>query len=285
VRFSSASDIDLAVEEHTGDRGAGTPVLLLHGLSQQRHFWSPVVHRMATRPVAGLDQRGHGDSDTPVSADYSVEACAVDVIAALDVLGWPRAVVAGHSWGASVALRSAARNPDRIAAAALIDGGLWSPRGLGPRAETRVRLTPPELGLPADDLWARIRSGELGAKWSDELQAALRPTFIADSEGRLSSRLGRERHMAVLDGLLDVDPSDDLDACQSAGLPVWAVVCEPSGGRERSADAWQDVKAVAVASAAARSNLLVHRWAGAIHDVPLQWPELVAGFIDNAAVS
>jgi pimeloyl-ACP methyl ester carboxylesterase len=220
-----------------------------------------------------------------VSADFSVETCAVDVIAALDALGWPRAVVAGHSWGASVALRSAARNPDRIAAAVLIDGGLWSPRGLGPRAETRVRLTPPALGLPAEDLWARIRSGELGKRWSDELQAALGPTFVADSEGRLHSRLGMERHMAVLDGLLDVDPAEDLDACQSAGLPVWAAVCERPDGSGTAADAWQDVRAAAVAAAAARSNLLVHRWAGAIHDVPLQWPELVAGFIDNVAVS
>ena len=39
------------------------------------------------------------------------------------------------------------------------------------------------------------------------------------------------------------------------------------------------------AQAAARGNVLVHRWAGAIHDVPLQWPDLVAGFIDTVAQS
>jgi pimeloyl-ACP methyl ester carboxylesterase len=288
VSFTPAAGVELFLDVHERNSGqnvpAGAPaipVILLHGLSQQRYFWGPVLRRMAWGPVAVLDQRGHGQSNTALDVDYSVTACANDVIAAMDALGWPRAVVVGHSWGASVALRAAALRPDRIASAALIDGGLWSPRSMGPRDEVRVRLTPPRLGIPTDDLWSMIRSGPLGTHWSDELQDALTPTFMSDDQGRLSSRLGLERHMLVLDGLMDVEPDVDLDACHASGVPIWASVCEPAG----ASDGFRDLKSSAVASASGRDNLLVHRWAGAIHDVPLQWPNLVAGFIDTVVAS
>jgi hypothetical protein len=54
-------------------------------------------------------------------------------------------------------------------------------------------------------------------------------------------------------------------------------VCEP---RRARGDAWQQAKEDAVADALQRDNCLVHQWAGAVHDVPLQWPALVAGLVD-----
>ncbi len=263
---------------HYGDRMA--PVVLLHGLSQQRHFWDPVIRRMRSRPVTAPDQRGHGDNDLPEDADYSLDACATDVVALLDDQRWPRAVVIGHSWGASVALRAAAQAPDRVAAVGLVDGGLWSPADLGPREEVRTRLTPPALGIPEVELWAMVRAG--GLPWSTEIEDALRPTYVVGSDGLARTRIGMARHMRVLDGLLDADPARDLDSCADAGLPVWAVVCEPAMPAEPGtlAASGQDVRASAATGAARRPNVLVHRWPGALHDVPLQWPALVAGFVD-----
>lgn len=261
------------------------PVLLLHGLSQQRLFWGPVISQMRRGPVASLDQRGHGASDTPVTADYSVLACARDAIACLAALGWSRAVLVGHSWGGSVALAAAALAPDAVAAAVLIDGGLWSPSGMGSREEIRARLTPPRLGLPPDELWSRIRSGDLGPRWSAELQQALEPTFRTDDQGLLHSRLGLERHMLVLEGLFDVDPEQDLAATEQARTAVWAAVCEEQGSRDPSVQPWQTLKQDAIENASRHANVLIHRWGGAIHDVPLQWPELVAGFIDTAVAT
>lgn len=266
LHVSADDGVELALtirDDHSPD---AVPVLLLHGLSQQRFFWEPVISRMRSRPLAALDQRGHGESDTAPSADYSIQACATDVRATLETLGWSRAVVVGHSWGASVALRAAAQFPDRVAAVALIDGGLRTPAALGDRVEVRRRLSPPPLGIPADDLWSMIGAGELGPTWSPETRSALEPTFRVDAEGNLRTRIGLERHMLVLDGLLDIDPAADLDACEAAGTRIWAVVCE-----SRTAEP---------GSAPRRDNLLVHRWAGAVHDVPLQWPALVAGLVD-----
>ncbi len=83
----------------------------------------------------------------------------------------------GHSWGASVALEAAASAPDRVAAAVLVDGGLWSLSALGPRDRVREALTPPALGIPADELWGLVRGGDLAPWWSDEVRDALAPTF------------------------------------------------------------------------------------------------------------
>jgi len=68
-----------------------------------------------------------------------------------------------------------------------------------------------------------------------------------------------------------------LDRTTALGVPVWAAVCEP---RTDGPDAWQRAKDDAMEDALARANCLVHRWSGAVHDVPLQWPALVAGLVD-----
>ena len=273
-RFPTAPGVELTVSS-VGSGGSDLPVLLLHGLSQQRQFWRPVISRLRTRPVASLDQRGHGESDTPLEVDYSIPSFAADARAALDRLGWERAVVAGHSWGAAVAVALAASAPDRIAAVGLVDGGLWSPSEMGPRDEVRARLTPPALGIPEEDLWAAIQGGDLGRSWSDEVRAALEPTFVTDDAGLIRTRLGMDRHLAVLDGMLDYHPQGDLRRCADAGIAIWAVHCVP-----RDPDAVQRQREDMALRVAAEGDVLVHRWAGAIHDVPLQWPALVAGFID-----
>jgi len=245
----------------------GVPVLLLHGLSQQRRFWDPVVRRMRSQPVAAMDLRGHGDTDSPLDADYSVPAVADDVAVTLDDLGWPEAILVGHSWGAAVALSTAARHPERVRSVALIDGGLWPPFPPESRADVRRALTPPALGVDEETLWSLVRSGDLSDTWSDESAAALRPTYVAGADGLMRTRLGMERHMRVLDGLLDHDPAVDLRALDAIGMPVWAAVCEPT---DRPLNPACDDLA----------RLRIHRWAGAVHDVPLQWPALVAGFVD-----
>jgi pimeloyl-ACP methyl ester carboxylesterase len=276
-RVATAPGVEVVVTSH-GGAIAGLPVLLLHGLSQQRAFWEPVVRRLRSRPVAAMDQRGHGETDTALDRDFSVPACAADVVAVLDSLGWDRAVVVGHSWGASVALETAASAHDRVAAAVLVDGGLLSPSALGPRDQVREALTPPALGIPAEELWSLIRRGDLGPWWSDEVRAALAPTFRTDADGLVRTRLGMDRHLKVLDGMLDQDHRGAMDRCTASGVPIWAAVCDP---RRSGADAWHQAREDGVADAQRRGNCLVHRWSGAVHDVPLQWPALVAGLVDT----
>ena len=97
------------------DSGAGTPVVLLHGLGSSRRRWDPIVDDLAgeVRCIA-VDLPGHGDS--------SDEGCdAVSALRAVDAvvvaLGLRRPVVVGHSMGAIVALLYAATRPTRSAVA------------------------------------------------------------------------------------------------------------------------------------------------------------------------
>jgi pimeloyl-ACP methyl ester carboxylesterase len=276
-------------------------VVLLHGLSQQRRFWGPVAGRLADEDLLVVDLRGHGDSDKPDDGPYDVPTCAADVSALLDEVGWSHAVVVGHSWGAAVALAVAAYDPGRVASVVAIDGGASGPADLGDRDQVRARLTPPRLGVPQADLVAMLRSGALGPWWDADVEAALLPTFETSPDGLVRTRLGFDRHMRVLDGLLDHDPEPVL---ASIGCPAWVVFCDPlpdrrtpaigaddPTGKPRAPDshdvldeAWHRAKDTGYQRAAAllaRPRLL--RWAGALHDVPLQWPALVAGLIRSAA--
>lgn len=248
------------------ERGTGpNAVVLLHGLSQQRHFWNPVCAYLTPDRVVRLDQRAHGESDTPLGSDYSIERCARDVIEVLDALGIQTATVIGHSWGGAVAARVGAADPVRVRTIGLLDGGLRGPADMGPRDEVRERLRPPALNIPSTDLWTMISTGSLAPQWSDEIRAALAPTFI-ESDGLLRTRIGIDRHMAVLDGLLDYDSVPDIRARHS---DTWAVLCTDSPG----------IDPLVQGRLGSVGDINLQIWQGAIHDVPLQWPALVAGWI------
>jgi len=290
----------------TGVQPADTdiPLVLLHGLSQQRHYWGPVLQRMRGRRVITVDQRGHGDAatdDVGPDSDFSMDRLADDVAAVLDAFDVPAAIVVGHSWGASVALRTAVRHSERVRSAVLIDGGLFGPRHLvddtRSLADVREQLRPPPLGMLEPVLWQAISGGDLSPYWSQEVRAALEPTFRIDDAGRVTTRLGMERHMAVLDGLIDYDPAPDV---QHVSCPTWLVSCEPRAFESApdrpdgpdGPDGWDGPEDdLSAAWLEARQRTLVdlprtfflQRWFGALHDVPLQWPAMVAGLLETVA--
>jgi pimeloyl-ACP methyl ester carboxylesterase len=260
--------------------GTGPAVLLLHGLASTRRFWDLVAPGLAGLPVVALDQRGHGDSGRP-AGPYDGATVVRDVLTALDALGLSRVVVVGHSWGATTALRLAADAPARVLAAVALDGGLGALSSAGrTRAEVRELLTPPRTALPAEELVQHLAAGPLAAWWSDAVAQAVLPLFEVGDDGLARARLPFEAHMAILDDLLDTD-HDDL--WRRTTCPAWLVSCVPAADSDpvdaRLADAKEDALARA-AALLARPRLL--RWQGAVHDVPLQWPALVAGLVRAA---
>jgi lipase len=99
------------------------PVICLHGITAQHRAFSAVARYLeASRGLVGVDLRGRGDSDKPESG-YSLDAHAADVVRVLDHLGLQSAVLAGHSMGAFVALKTALKFPERVRALVLLDGG------------------------------------------------------------------------------------------------------------------------------------------------------------------
>jgi pimeloyl-ACP methyl ester carboxylesterase len=233
----------------------------------------------AGRPApARLDQRGHGDSERP-PGPYDGDTVVADALTALDAAGLSRVVVVGHSWGGTTALRLAAAAPERVLAVVSVDGPLGSVRdAFGSREDARRMLTPPRTALPPDELRALVRQGALAPWWSEEVAAALLPLFAVAPDGLARARLPFEAHMQIVDDLLDADHAATLGAVR---CPAWLVSCEPVGGSD---DAWTAGKAAALERATALlASPRVLRWAGAVHDVPLQWPALVAGLVRAAA--
>ena len=275
-----AERLELVVDEVAG--GAGPAVVLLHGLTQQRKFWTPVMRRLMSdrqHPrIIAMDLRGHGESAKPVDG-YGVASCAADVVAVMESLSLERSVVVGHSWGASVALSVAAARHDLVSGVVALDGGFVRLSDLGDRERVRERLLPPRLGIPLDDLMASISSGLLAPWWSDEVRDALLPTFEVGDDGLARTRLGYERHLMVLDGLLDFDPEEVLPKIL---CPAWLIRCEPLPNPDdpHASSDWRKMGEDSLEAAVALLvQARVQRWAGALHDVPLQWPWLVAGLI------
>jgi pimeloyl-ACP methyl ester carboxylesterase len=99
-----------------------TPIVLVHGLSYFSWDWLEIAAALgAERECVALDQRGFGDSTWSPHKDYSVPAMAQDLANLLAHLGWPRAVLCGHSMGGRASAYLAAKQPRRVAALVLVD--------------------------------------------------------------------------------------------------------------------------------------------------------------------
>ena len=100
-------------EYGSGDRW----VVLLHAILMPRSMHQPLARHLAAEGfhVVALDLLGHGRSDQPADPmAYSMPAFADQVVALLDHLGVPRAVIGGASLGANVTLEVAVRHPERV---------------------------------------------------------------------------------------------------------------------------------------------------------------------------
>jgi pimeloyl-ACP methyl ester carboxylesterase len=113
------------VRLHYVERGAGTPVVLLHGNgSMTRDFEiSQVVELAAARyRVIAFDRPGYGFSERPRGRAWTPSAQARLLAKAFRVLEIERPVVVGHSWGALVAMALAVEHPTAIRGVVLLGG-------------------------------------------------------------------------------------------------------------------------------------------------------------------
>ncbi|GFJ91813.1 alpha/beta fold hydrolase [Phytohabitans rumicis] len=91
-------------------RGAGEPLVLLHGIGHHWRAWTPVLDRLAAQhDVIAIDLPGFGASPLPADGAPTSMARAVDGVAAFVAdLGVGRPHVAGNSLGGAIALELAA---------------------------------------------------------------------------------------------------------------------------------------------------------------------------------
>jgi pimeloyl-ACP methyl ester carboxylesterase len=116
-QFFIESDTGRDRLEYTEYGGGDAWVVLLHGQLMPRRMQQPLARSLAAEGlhVVTLDLLGHGRSDRPADPlVYSTTAWAEQVVALLDHLGAPQAVVGGTSLGANVSLEVAVLAPGRV---------------------------------------------------------------------------------------------------------------------------------------------------------------------------
>ncbi len=140
-------------------RGAGDPVVLLHGFPETMAMWHGVASALAEKfRVVLVDLRGYGWSAAPDSDKgefYAKRVMGEDVVSVMEELGHVRFHIVGHDRGARVAYRLALDHPGRVTKLALLDV------------------------LPTAEVWKNINAGKSpAAHWS----GLARPAPVPETE-------------------------------------------------------------------------------------------------------
>jgi pimeloyl-ACP methyl ester carboxylesterase len=103
----------VTVELACNDSGAGSPLVILHGLLGAKRNWATVAKALASRRrVLWADLRNHGAS--PWHDDHTYPAMAADVVRLIEQRVGGPATVLGHSMGGKVAMLVALTRPDLV---------------------------------------------------------------------------------------------------------------------------------------------------------------------------
>jgi pimeloyl-ACP methyl ester carboxylesterase len=114
-----------SVRLHYVERGAGQPLVLLHGNGTmvQDLLSSGLIDQAAKKyRVIAFDRPGFGHSQRPRTTVWTPEAQAHLISAALEKIGIARAIVFGHSWATLVALALAHNYPQKVQGLVLVSG-------------------------------------------------------------------------------------------------------------------------------------------------------------------
>ncbi|HBX38251.1 MAG TPA: hypothetical protein DEG76_13590 [Pseudohongiella sp.] len=89
-------------------------LILLPGLGATAHSYDAIAPKLAEHyNVVGITRRGVGDSSKP-DRGYEISQLAADVVAVMDTLSLPQAVMVGHSFGGEELSYLGAHHPERV---------------------------------------------------------------------------------------------------------------------------------------------------------------------------
>jgi pimeloyl-ACP methyl ester carboxylesterase len=144
VRFPRARTVRaLDLDTFYLEAGSGPPVVLLHGLGATNASMLPTLADLSRdHRVLAPDLPGFGDSEKPVR-QYDPDFFARWLVAFLDAVGVPRAVLIGNSMGGRIAIEAGLQAPARVDRLALFAPSMAFKRFR--EATTLVRLVAAEL--------------------------------------------------------------------------------------------------------------------------------------------
>jgi pimeloyl-ACP methyl ester carboxylesterase len=273
----------LAVREWDG---AGTPLLVWHALGQAASgaFAGVMATRLAAHglhPYA-IDGPGFGESAALPTAEYTVPRMADILLEAADALQLERPILLGHSWGATIVLEAARRDPGRWAGVALLDAGHadfadWPTAKPAATVEELI-----DAARPADDVavsWSELESeveaAYPGQEWMLDF---FRAGTHVEPDGRVRAIAPAEVRGAAFHGLIRARSSLAWPVLQAAGTPgllLLATVPEETDKTNRLfvpafRDAWPDAEVFHVEGA---THSLFTELRETLGDVIGEWAE------------
>jgi pimeloyl-ACP methyl ester carboxylesterase len=198
--------------------GDGPTVIAVHGITANALTWAPVARALAGRVrLVAPDLRGRAGS-AHLPGPYGMAAHEGDMIALMDHLGVSRAMLVGHSMGGFVVTGTAARHPERVAAALLVDGGV--PLAVGPVTDVDATLHATigpamrrlSMTFATAEEYLRFFAGNpaLGRYWTADVEGYVRRDYTGSGSS------------CVLEAIR-ADATDMLTRPAPSGFPIlWA---------------------------------------------------------------
>lgn len=168
----------------SGDDNPGLLVVLVHGSMDRSGSWVRIVRELRDRHCVRYDRRGYGRS-----REVGGGAMEDHVRDLFDVIAARPSVVAGHSYGAAIALVAAQRRPDLVRGVVSFEGPMswrpWWPSGsAGGNAVDEVRS-----GTPRGDAAERFLRRMIGDEKWESLPVKMREERRAEGEALITELL------------------------------------------------------------------------------------------------
>lgn len=208
---------------------AGSPVLCIHGLTGHgRRYRRLAEEWLPSHRVIGVDLRGHGHSGW--GPPWSVEQHVADLLETADALGISGAAWIGHSFGGKLVAELAARQPDMVELAVLLDPAMHlDPAVAGERAD----LTRADVSFWSADeaIEARLADGSLFTTPREVLEEEAREHLVPGPDGRL--RWQYSPAAAIVAWSEMAEPTPPWPTCPTLlvlGKQSWIPVTAPHNG-------------------------------------------------------
>lgn len=225
--------VDDGVRLWTATGGGGRiPVVLCHGGPGLWDYLAPVADLLTdVAPVHRWEQRGCGRSDR--AGPYSIGRYLADLEFLRRHFGHERWVVAGHSWGAGLALRYALAHPGRVLGVLYVCGtGVGQAWQEAYRSEADRRLEPAQRRR-RDELKRRPRTAAEEREWrilsyASDVGDPRRGFALAAEFADVPYAINFECNRALNDEEKAAVEADLLAACRGLEVPVRVI----HGGRD-----------------------------------------------------
>jgi non-heme chloroperoxidase len=187
--------------------GSGPTLVLLAQLGQTAHIYDDWAPKLAqSYRVLGITRRGHGESATPPDASMSTERLGTDIVAVMDALKLPTAVLVGHAFAGEEMSWVGSRHSNRLTGLVYVDAAydrteIAAEAAIARRIPATGRMRPEDMESATS--LARWMSAGLGFPIPE---SEVRQIARFGPDGRVvGERLAPPARQSALAGMMPVD--------------------------------------------------------------------------------